>query len=52
MKRVVLGNTGIEVSRLCFGSLTMTPYQANLSIKDGSELIKYAYRKGINFRHG
>lgn len=49
MKRVVLGNTGIEVSRLCFGSLTMTPYQANLSIKDGSELIKYAYRKGINF---
>jgi len=49
MERVRLGNTGIEVSRLCFGSLTMTPAQANLSIRDGSELIKYAYTKGINF---
>lgn len=44
-----LGNTGIQVSRLCFGSLTMTPFQANLSIKEGAELIQYAYSKGINF---
>lgn len=44
-----LGNTGISVSRLCFGSLTMTPFQANLSISEGARLIKYAYRKGINF---
>lgn len=49
MNRVKLGNTDIEVSRLCFGSLTMTPFQANLSIKEGSDLIKYAYKKGINF---
>jgi len=49
MERVKLGNTGIEVSRLCFGSLTMTPAQANLSIREGAELIKYAYSKGINF---
>lgn len=44
-----LGNTGLYVSNLCFGSLTMTPFQANLSIKDGAYLIKYAYERGINF---
>lgn len=49
MEKVKLGNTGIEVSRLCFGSLTMTPFQANLSYDEGAELIKYAYSKGINF---
>lgn len=49
MDKIVLGSTGIEVSRLCFGSLTMTPFQANLSVEEGAELIRYAYSKGINF---
>lgn len=49
LEKVRLGNTQIEVSRLCFGSLTMTPFQANLSIKEGAYLIEYAYNKGINF---
>lgn len=49
MEKVKLGASGIEVSRLCFGSLTMTPFQANLSIKEGAYLINYAYDKGINF---
>ncbi len=49
MEKVILGNSGIEVSNLCFGSLTMTPFQANLSIEEGAELIRYAYEKGINF---
>lgn len=49
MDRVKLGNTEIEVSRLCFGSLTMTPFQANLTEKEGAYLIEYAYDKGINF---
>ncbi|HSH35681.1 aldo/keto reductase [Schnuerera sp.] len=49
MNRVKLGNTSIEVSRLCFGSLTMTPFQANLTVKEGAYLIQYAYDKGINF---
>lgn len=49
MKKVLLGNTNIEVSRLCFGSLTMTPFQANLSIAQGAYLIQYAYERGINF---
>lgn len=44
-----LGMTGIEVSRLCFGSLTMSKFQSNLSLKEGSNLIVYARQKGINF---
>ncbi len=49
MKYRNLGNTGIKVSRICFGSLTISPLQVNLPIDKGAELIKYAYRKGINF---
>lgn len=49
LKRVILGNTGIEVSRICFGSLTMTPFQAGLTVKEGAHLIEYGYDKGINF---
>ncbi|NLL82285.1 MAG: aldo/keto reductase [Tissierellia bacterium] len=49
MEKVLLGNTNIEVSRLCFGSLTMTPFQANLTIKEGAYLIEHAYNRGINF---
>ena len=49
MKKVLLGKTNIEVSRLCFGSLTMTPFQADLSVKKGAYLIEYAFEKGINF---
>lgn len=49
MKNVVLGNTNINVSKLCFGSLTMTPFQANLSIAEGAYLIEYGFEHGINF---
>lgn len=49
LERIKLGNTGIEVSRLCFGSLTMTPFQANLTTEEGAYLIEYAYSRGINF---
>jgi len=49
MEKKKLGDTDIEVSKLCFGSLTMTPFQANLSIQEGAYLINYAFDKGINF---
>ncbi len=49
MDRIKLGNTDIEVSKICFGSLTMTPFQANLTVEEGAYLIEYAYDKGINF---
>lgn len=44
-----LGDTDLTVSRICFGSLTMTPFQANLPIKQGAYLIECAFEKGINF---
>ncbi len=49
MKKRLLGNTDIEVSPLCFGSLTMTPFQSNLSIEEGAELLCYGYDRGIKF---
>lgn len=44
-----LGNTGISVSRLCFGTLTMGPLQRNLSIAKGVELFDRAFSYGVNF---
>lgn len=44
-----LGDTEISVSKMCFGSLTMTPFQSNLSVETGSSLICYAYDHGVNF---
>lgn len=44
-----LGNTGIVVSRLCFGSLTIGPLQAGLEIEQGASLIAKALSCGINF---
>lgn len=44
-----LGKTGIKVSRLCFGTLTMGPLQANLNVKQGASLIREAWSRGINF---
>lgn len=49
MDKRILGSTGIEVSPLCFGSLTMTPFQSNLSIEEGANLLSYAYDRGIRF---
>lgn len=44
-----LGLTGLRVSRLCFGSLTISPLQANLAVKEGAELIVKAMDQGVNF---
>ena len=49
MKQNALGNTGIQVSKICFGSLTMGPLQRNLSTFEGASLIEYAYERGVNF---
>lgn len=45
----LLGETGLNVSRLCFGTLTMGPLQANLPIEEGAGLLYEAYSRGINF---
>lgn len=44
-----LGQTDIQVSRLCFGALTLGPLQANLSPNEAGDLIKYAHDLGVNF---
>lgn len=49
MKKVFLGNTGIEVSIVGFGVLPIGPSQLALPVEEGAEIIKYAFRNGINF---
>lgn len=49
MRKRVLGKTGIAVSPFCFGTLTIGPGQANLSLKDGRDLIALALERGVNF---
>lgn len=49
MKKNILGNTGLEVTELCFGTLPMGPLQKNLELSEGAELIAAALKNGINF---
>lgn len=49
MKRQSLGSTGLKVSRMAFGSLTMGPLQRDLSPKAGGDLLVRAYERGVNF---
>lgn len=49
MEQRLLGGTGISVSRLCFGALTIGPLQANLSLEKGADVIVRAIEKGVNF---
>ncbi|MDO4568154.1 MAG: aldo/keto reductase [Clostridia bacterium] len=49
MRRRELGRTGIEVSRLCFGTLTMGPFQRNLPLSEGIGLMERAFELGVNF---
>lgn len=49
MQTVRLGASGITASRLCFGTLTMSPLQKHMSIDDGVRLLIYAYERGVRF---
>lgn len=49
MPRAPLGATGITVSRLCFGTLTMGPLQRALPPRQGADFLVYAYERGVNF---
>ena len=49
MQYTHLGNSRIQVSRLCFGTLTIGPLQAALPLTQGVSLLLKAYRAGINF---
>ncbi|MBQ8507931.1 MAG: aldo/keto reductase [Clostridia bacterium] len=49
MQSVKLGTSGLSVSKLCFGTLTMSPLQRNMSPGEGARLLVYAYEKGVRF---
>ncbi|NLK35740.1 MAG: 4Fe-4S binding protein [Gracilibacteraceae bacterium] len=49
MKKNILGNTGIEVTELCFGALPMGPLQKDLSVEESAEIVAYALKSGITF---
>lgn len=49
MKRNQLGNTGLMVTRLCFGALTIGPLQCRLPVRKGAAVIRAALEEGINF---
>jgi predicted aldo/keto reductase-like oxidoreductase len=49
MEQRTLGKSGLTVSRLCFGTLTLSPAQAGFSAADGGELLAYAFAQGITF---
>lgn len=49
MEQVELGRTGLMVSRICFGALTIGPLQANLPVEAGAAVIRCALEHGINF---
>jgi aryl-alcohol dehydrogenase-like predicted oxidoreductase/Pyruvate/2-oxoacid:ferredoxin oxidoreductase delta subunit len=44
-----LGRTGLIVSHLCMGVLTIGPLQSNLPLEEGADVLAYALRRGINF---
>ena len=45
----ILGNSGIRVSRLCFGTLTMAPMQKNKTLSECRDVYAKALDLGINF---
>lgn len=54
MQRVLLGNTGIEVSKLCIGTGTLgwgggSNQTRKLGLKGLADLLVYAYEQGITF---
>ena len=49
MEKKWLGNTGIQVSTVGFGVLPIGPSQLALPVEEGAEIIRYAFRQGINF---
>lgn len=49
MDQVILGRSGIPVSRLCYGTLAISCAQADLPPEAGAELLAYAMGQGVTF---
>ncbi len=48
MKKKILGGTGIKMTEMTLGALTMGPLQAKLSLEEAKKVILAALDKGIN----
>jgi len=44
-----LGKSELKVSKLCFGSLTISPLQQNLSVEQSENILLHAFDHGVNF---
>jgi len=44
-----LGSTNLKVSKLAFGTLTISPLQKNLSVEESLPVMLEAFKRGINF---
>ena len=49
MKRVTLGSTGIEVTEMCFGTLTFSRLQAGVQPAEAGKILARALDLGVNF---
>lgn len=49
LKKVTFGQTGLMVSKLCYGTLALGQYHSKLALSKGKNLLVQAYRNGINF---
>ncbi len=49
MQSVTLGSSGLTVTKLCFGTLTLSPLQKNMTVQDGARLLVHAYERGVRF---
>jgi len=52
IKKVSLGDSGLCVSKLCWGTLSFSPYHSNISPAQAGLLLKAGYERGINFWDG
>lgn len=44
-----LGRSGLTVSKMCFGTLTMSPLQQDMAPEAGARLLVHAYERGVRF---
>lgn len=44
-----LGGTGIKVSKVCFGSLSISPLQSDMTEKQAIDILSRAFDYGVNF---
>ena len=49
MEKVRLSPRLDEVSRLAFGSLTLSPLQTSVPVEEAADIISYAFERGVNF---